>query len=986
MRFVHGSDVCTVQGRADISSETALEWVIAQLGGLSGAMSAITTEVGETRLKIADLYAEERYVGTITTGGGGEPIPGAGLLNQLHTDGVTVTWRRAGAIVDTATCASGAAGQLIRAFARYRPTPPPHLDAAGARLAAAAHAVHAELAATTVPLQTAEQHWFEINDPGRDGGAFRIAYPGALAFTSALAHLTDVTFTCTDIEAVTAGVLAPLLPQADAVEVVNAAPLALRGLIHVITTLDRGLLNAPGDPTLHLYETFLSAYDAAGRRATGTWYTPQPIVNLMARLTQDVLISRLGLEHGFADREVRVIDPATGTGAFLLAAAHAGTPTVGDEPSTRFIGFERQLTPAVVAAASAQAVAPGETIVVRTDTLTDPRTPSGAAIATHLQDPVTVVIGNPPWRDKARGDGGWIEQATLHQAAPIDAFREPGQGRFEYILHNLAAYFWRWSTWATFEAHPDHAHGVVCLVTTTSYINAAGYAGMRRYLRETCDEGWIINLTPEGQRPPPETAVFPRIQQPVAIGLFVRYRNHDATTPARIHYREVHGLREAKFNAMPAITLDDDGWTDTGSGWTDPFAPPAATEWTGMPRVGDLMPWHAVGVQANRTWVYAPEPSTLTSRWARLIGEKDAAYKGTLFKESYGAKLDQIKAPLPGYPRASHTMREETGACPKPVPVSYRSFDTQWVIPDSRVLHSPSADLWATQSRQQVFLTEQHVHPIKDGPALVAAAHVPDLDHFNGRGGRVLPLWRDAEATSANLTPGLTDHLQSALGVPVSPEDVLAYLMAVAAHPGYTQRYATMLLRDPAIRIPITADPGVWVDAVEVGRRVLRLHTFGKTSGPARLRGKNTPVVMQPIPATPIPDTMAYDPVTQVISIGEGRIGPVLPEVWGYAVGRLPVLQKWFTYRRANPPGRKGSPLDEIRATAWEQSRTDELLTLIHTLTMVVAEHAGQEQLLARVVAGPLVTADALRQAGVLPPPDTARKRIPRVQAPTLFD
>lgn len=102
------------------------------------------------------------------------------------------------------------------------------------------------------------------------------------------------------------------------------------------------------DPIIHFYETFLSEYDPALRKARGVWYTPGPVVNFIVRAVNDVLKTEFELKDGLADtsktkikakiftkatsdqrskikeefiekdvHKVQILDPATGTGTFL---------------------------------------------------------------------------------------------------------------------------------------------------------------------------------------------------------------------------------------------------------------------------------------------------------------------------------------------------------------------------------------------------------------------------------------------------------------------------------------------------------------------------------------------------------------------------------------------------------------------------------------------------------------------------------------------
>lgn len=54
---------------------------------------------------------------------------------------------------------------------------------------------------------------------------------------------------------------------------------------------DYGKETKTEDPIIHFYETFLSEYDPALRKARGVWYTPQPVVSFIVRAVDDILKS-----------------------------------------------------------------------------------------------------------------------------------------------------------------------------------------------------------------------------------------------------------------------------------------------------------------------------------------------------------------------------------------------------------------------------------------------------------------------------------------------------------------------------------------------------------------------------------------------------------------------------------------------------------------------------------------------------------------------
>jgi hypothetical protein len=293
------------------------------------------------------------------------------------------------------------------------------------------------------------------------------------------------------------------------------------------------------------------------------------------------------------------------------------------------------------------------------------------------------------------------------------------------------------------------------------------------------------------------------------------------------------------------------------------------------------------------------------------------ARKRALFKATRDRSLDRSYSPLPGVPSSTRPLCDETSVDPLIVRVAYRSFDRQYLIHDRRVIDFPRSDLWLAHGDRQVYVSEQHAHPISDGTALTFSALVPNVHHFNGRGGRVLPLYRNHLGRVPNLAPGLLLTLQEIGGAAIA-EDVLAYLAAVVAHPGYTHRFVQEL-RTPGIRVPITTRTDLWHEAIQVGQEVIWLHTYGsrycdEDAGRPRSRPRTThegrrPRLIRSIPASPerMPDYVTYSRETQTLMIGrrgfpddQGVIEHVSPAVWAYTVGGgVPVVRRWLNYRPA---------------------------------------------------------------------------------------
>lgn len=609
--------------------------------------------------------------------------------------------------------------------------------------------------------------------------------------------------------------------------------------------------------------------------------------------------------------------------------------------------------------------------------------------------PVMVVIGNPPWRQQAKGSAPWLERAR-DPSKPLDAatrpsldeFRMPGQGRREFNLNNMWTYFWRWATWKAFEAN-DPA-GVVALITPSAYLTSPSHAGMRRYLREIADEGWIIDLSPEHHRSNTSTRVFPETQHPICIGIFVRLGQPRPHVPARVHYTQLFGSQQQKFDLLAKLRPQSSGWRQCPDGWVSALRPGDA-RWESYPLLGDLLPWQHTGVASNRNWVWAPDSDTLQRRWQMLI-HADANEKRSLFKETDSRKISRRYPPHAGLSSGEVPFETETSDYPPMVRVAFRSFDRQYLIFDRRVIDRPRPELWQVQGDRQIYTCEQHAHVFKEGTALVFSALVSNVDCFNNRGGRVLPLFRNAETAAPNSPPRLLPSLSRLLGRQIDAEELLAYIAAVVAHSGYTSKFREQL-NTPGIRVPITMDVELFNRATAIGCEVLWLHTFGerfadeakgRAPGPPTLPPVKRPRYVEPVPAGEggLPGKVQYEQKTQTIVIGEdtlfstaGRVHPVPPAVWAYKVGGMEVVKQWFSYRQPAPRyRRRTSELDSINPDRWTSEFDDELLELLTVLRRCVELEPKQAKLLDQICDAPLVSVTGLEQKNAMPPPPAFRK------------
>lgn len=290
--------------------------------------------------------------------------------------------------------------------------------------------------------------------------------------------------------------------------------------------------------------------------------------------------------------------------------------------------------------------------------------------------------------------------------------------------------------------------------------------------------------------------------------------------------------------------------------------------------------------------------------------------------------------------------------------------------------------LWEGLSKQQLFLTaSQDVTPT--GPALTFTFAPPDVNHYHGRGGRVYPLWRNAEATVSNIKPSLLAHLTLAYGRTISPDDMMAYIAGVMAHTAFTARFKTDLVR-PGLRLPITAEADLFERAAALGREVIWLHTYGermvdeeagRLAGPPRL-AKDGPTIPRAgaIPSTPedFPNELRYDAAARRLFVGKGYVENVSQAMFDYDVSGMNVLNQWFSYRkkdRRRPiigDRRPPSPLSDIQPDHWLAEYTSDLLDLLHVLGRLIALEPAQAKVLEDILGGTLIEHSHLIASGAL--------------------
>ncbi|MHB8952445.1 MAG: type ISP restriction/modification enzyme [Pirellulaceae bacterium] len=357
------------------------------------------------------------------------------------------------------------------------------------------------------------------------------------------------------------------------------------------------------DPWIYFFEEFLGQYSAQSRRRQGVYYTPPELASYLVRSIDQTLQTELALADGLADRStwhhvrqtmgaapasaidhskatfVRVLDPAMGTGVFLLAVfdhlrtwwiAHHSTYTQDDWSAfvnstvlPRLYGQELIL-PAVVLSQllmTARLAESGHNFQQQAklglylgNTLSQPRI--GDTSLVNAAHPYTVVLGNPPFCGVSDNHDPWVRQ-LLRGHAPGNSpqvasyFQIDGQplGERKHWLEDDYVKFVRLAHWIIETA----GAGVVGFVTNHGFLDNVTFRGMRQQLLNTFSRITVVDLhgnSRTGERSPdgrPDESLF-GIEQGVAVTLFCRPVRLDGTS--QVDQVDLWGRRREKLQTL----------------------------------------------------------------------------------------------------------------------------------------------------------------------------------------------------------------------------------------------------------------------------------------------------------------------------------------------------------------------------------------------------------------------------------------------------
>lgn len=377
-------------------------------------------------------------------------------------------------------------------------------------------------------------------------------------------------------------------------------------ILFKVTNMNKVLRIYRKDPLVHFYEDFLEAYNPKIREDYGVWYTPVEVVKFIIDSVDSILKDDFNIIGGIANNDklengkhkVQILDPATGTGTFLAAAAEKIYENYRGQEGIwgydvvhniipRLNGFEYLVAPYTMAhlkLATALKIEdiPDRLNIFLTNSLEEdhPETQfefaryitdeSNAASIIKRETPIMVIMGNPPYNEKSANTGKWIMDLMA------DYKQEPGMARIEKrTKRGLVKYKNTLDEKNAKGINNDYCkfirlghnfvtrnqEGVLAYICGNTFTKTNIFRGMRYQLLQDFDDIYILNLHgsskfDESSQDIDDENIF-NIMVGVSINIFVKRKDSPHTEMAAVHYKDIFGTRRQKLDFLSSHQLQD---------------------------------------------------------------------------------------------------------------------------------------------------------------------------------------------------------------------------------------------------------------------------------------------------------------------------------------------------------------------------------------------------------------------------------------------
>jgi predicted helicase len=703
-----------------------------------------------------------------------------------------------------------------------------------------------------------------------------------------------------------------------------------------------------------VYENFYKAYNPKAADRLGIVYTPNEIVQFMIKTTDYLLHKHFG--KTLADKNVEILDPATGTGTFICDIIDfLPKKKVEYKYKNELHANELAILPYYIANLNIEYTYKQKMAeysefenLCLVDTLDNTgfhwvgkqgelfgvSAENAQRIKKQNEKKISVIIGNPPYNAKQEN---YNFQNANRAYLEIDkrikqTFIKQGTAQSQIVVYDMYTRFYRWAMDRLDE------NGIISFITNRSFIDGRAFDGFRKVVSSEFNHVYIIDLGGDIRANPKLSGskhnVF-GIQTGVAImflikkqSLFTKEQRKEfeylkkenpqlaepklefknkkfySIEPTRIHY-----VRRPEFDTMKdkLIWLNESAIQkiefetvspDKNHNWIN-FG---SDEWDG------LLPLFNKDSKLGRDNNVLFKEFSLgiashRDSWVYDFSKDDLVDKINFFIKTYNESIkykEVIKKIawdddlIKLYKRA-FKIRLDTS---KIINSSFRPFIKKYLYLDEKIISRLYS--WPNlykNDKANIFISLRCVS--SDNPLTALASDcISDLGYLKTGNGGTFSIgyycYNSADEKIENITDwGLEQFVKHYGNNQITKEDIFRYTYSVLHHPSYRKKYELNLKREFP-RIPLYENFKQWV---KWGEQLMKLHLEFSTSRPfglARKEAKNNPEPKAKLKALRENGVIVIDDNTELHGIPKAA--------WDYKIGSRSALE-WILdqYKESKP-------------------------------------------------------------------------------------
>jgi type I restriction-modification system DNA methylase subunit len=697
------------------------------------------------------------------------------------------------------------------------------------------------------------------------------------------------------------------------------------------------------DIVIRFYEDFLAAYKPQMRERRGVYYTPEPVVSYMVRSVDILVKEKFNKPLGLADPEVMILDPACGTGTFLLCICQliyqrfqnspdALTEGLADKSWSgyvkerllpRIFGFELLMAPYAIAhlklglflqetgyqfdSGKRLGVYLTNTLdndVRKSETFFDEFIAQEADTATEIKrdKPIMVVVGNPPYSVTSENTGDWINGL-------IEDYKK-GLDERKINLDDDFIKFIRFAQWRISQT----SFGILAFISNHVFLDGVTHRRMRQSLLETFDEINVVDLhgniknkerTPNGLN---DENVFD-IQQGVAISFMIKNYQEQKSI---VNHCNLWGMKEKKYDFLLKNDIQTTTWSELSNvaeasclGQFFFFSPKAfdnIDEYCCGFSVADIFSSYVNGIETHRDEISIHiDKNQLTN-----VIENLQRLNVDDFREKFNLKPDGQEWSIKG---AKESVKSLDLADFQPTEILYRPFDFRYTFINKysrgflarprydvmkHMIH-PNLGIVLTRliARDDPFdavLITQFITEKKTGDSTRSSYLFPMYLYTDATDGQVLAL---EQPCRPNFSQKFLNTITTKLGYTPTPEAIIYYIYAIFHSPTYRTRYAEFL-KIAFPRVPLTSNNELFQQLANYGEELVSLHLMKSL----QLDNFITKFVEKDGNNLVDAGHPKYNQDAVIINKKGDKFTGVPEEVWKFQIGGYQVCQKWLKDRK----------------------------------------------------------------------------------------